>query len=508
MTDHPVAPEQRTVDVDVTDLDTRGRMVTGYASVYGAESRGLEWTETVAPGAFSDVLDADVRCLLNHDPSQVLGRTRAGTLRLFDEARGLRFECDLPESPLGENVRQAVKRGDVDGASFRFAVGEDEWPDGEHRTIKKVKALHDVTVATYGAYPDASVELRTRPQPKEEATVPPETTTAGGLHLEDRSAADDTPSVETRVIEALRRVPKGEARDLSTASVANVSPPELSSYLFDKLRPASIALSTGIQVLSTDREAVVWPKLVSDVSPSFVPELGLIPEGDPGFANLTARPKKIAHRTVVSNEVIDDSIPSITDVLSAHLGRMLALKLDLALFEGDPGTDPNAIQGIKNTPGIQTIAMGTNGALFTDLDPFASALGLLAAVNAPPPYVIVMSPAAWTALSKLKEGGGFNRPLLEAFPTDSAPARIYGAPVFVTSQLSTTESQGTSSTTSSAYVYSPSQVVLIRRQDATIALDRSRLFDHDASEMRGILRADLLVPNAEAVVRITGIKTA
>ena len=95
----------------------------------------------------------------------MLGRTKRGTLRLFDEQRGLRFELDLPDSPLGENVREAVGRGDLDGASFRFVVGDEDW-DGDVRTVDTVKELHDVTIATFAAYPAASVELRTRP-PKE-----------------------------------------------------------------------------------------------------------------------------------------------------------------------------------------------------------------------------------------------------------------------------------------------------------------------------------------------------
>lgn len=159
----PNAPEQRTVDVDVQDIDTRGRTLHGYAAVYGTTSEDLGgFRERIAAGAFADVLDSDVRALLNHDPSQVLGRTRSGTLRLHDEQRGLRFEIDLPESPLGENVRASVARGDIDGASFRFTVNRDSW-DGDLRTVESVKELKDITVATFAAYPSSSVELRTRP---------------------------------------------------------------------------------------------------------------------------------------------------------------------------------------------------------------------------------------------------------------------------------------------------------------------------------------------------------
>ena len=136
-----------------------------------------------------------MRALLNHDPNEVLGRTKSGTLRLFDEERGLRFELDLPDSPLGENVREAVRRGDLDGASFRFEVGQDDWA-GEVRTIQTVKALRDVTLATYPAYPAASIELRTKPEPKEEPKMEEavekheeeEVRSNGNLRVEDRAS--------------------------------------------------------------------------------------------------------------------------------------------------------------------------------------------------------------------------------------------------------------------------------------------------------------------------------
>jgi HK97 family phage prohead protease len=122
------APEQRTIDVDVRDIDTRGRTLHGYAAVYNVESDDLGgFREKIVPGAFAGVLDADVRALLNHNPNEVLGRTKSGTLRLFDEQRGLRFEVDLPDSPIGENVREAVRRKDIDGASCCLLFATPRW---------------------------------------------------------------------------------------------------------------------------------------------------------------------------------------------------------------------------------------------------------------------------------------------------------------------------------------------------------------------------------------------
>lgn len=488
---HPDAPEQRTVDVDVESIDTRGRTLHGYAAVYGVESGDLGgFRETISPGAFADVLGADVRCLLNHDPNQVLGRSAAGTLRLRDEERGLRFECDLPDSPLGENVREAVRRGDIDGASFRFKVAEDEWDEaGERRTIRRIGTLSDVTVATYGAYPQASVELRTRPEPKPNRR-------RGGLRVEDRAAPG--PGMEQRLGEAIRAVRKGESRSLTNADASGgpISPPELSTFLFDKLRPASIGLASGIVVVPTDRQKVTWPQLVSDVDPAWVDELESIPTGEPGFATLEAEPKKLAHLvSPISNEVIDDSEPSAVDVLNGHLVTMMALKLDRGIFEG-LASDPKSITGLKYVSGTQSISMGTNGAALSDYDPIIEAVGKLRDANVPGPYAVACHGSVLTGLELLKESADSNVQL-------PAPANM--PPFWTSSQFSITETKGTATNARSIYVYAPGQIVLVRRKDAEIELDRSRLFNDDASEMRGVARADLLVPNPVAVVRIDGV---
>jgi HK97 family phage major capsid protein len=516
MTEH----EQRTIDVDVRDLDTRGRTLHGYASVYGIESNDLGgFREKIAPGAFRDVLaDADVRCLLNHDPSQVLGRTRAGTLRLFDEERGLRFACDLPESPLGENVREATQRGDIDGASFRFVCGSETWDDArEVRTVTQVSELHDVSVATYGAYPAASVELRTRPEKTEEKenlvntnttstageAAPAVTNSTGGLTVEQRTVAPDDQSLETRVTDALRSVRKGENRSLTTTSAAAIAPGEISTYLFDKLRPASVMLQAGINVVTTTRDSVTWPKLSADVTPTWYSEMDAITPGDPSFVSLTATPRKLAHLVQVSNETVDDSDPGVVTVLNTHLATMLALRLDYFLLEGN-GTAPQ-IRGLKSTSGIQTIDNGgANGGQLTNLDAIADAIGLLEAANVPGPYVTVMPPRTWAAIRKFKDTT--NAPLLTATPTVDAPMQVFNSRVFTSAQLTVAETQGTSTDANSIYVFSPSQIILVRRQDAVIELDRSRLFNVDASELRAKARVDVLVPNPVSVVRIKGVR--
>ena len=128
---------------------------------------------------------------------------------------------------------------------------------------------------------------------------------------------------------------------------------------------------------------------------------------------------------------------------------------------------------------------------------FVRAIGLLRDANVPGPYAIATNPRTVTDLELLKEESGSQKQL-------TPPANL--PPMFTTTQISKTETAGTSSDTTSAYVYAPAQFWLIDRQDAEILIDRSRLFHRDMSEMRAKLRVDFLAPNPVACVRIKGIR--
>jgi len=102
--------------------------VSGYAARYNVLSHMLKpgFKERIASGAFDRVLATkpDVVALFNHNPDQVLGRTTSGTLRLNADKVGLAFELDLPNTTIGRDVYESVKRNDLNGCSFAFALGE------------------------------------------------------------------------------------------------------------------------------------------------------------------------------------------------------------------------------------------------------------------------------------------------------------------------------------------------------------------------------------------------
>lgn len=147
--------------------DSAPAMIVGYAAVFGQYSNDLGgFREMIRPGAFANtILMDDVRALFNHDSNYVLGRNRAGTLRLVEDERGLRIEIDPPDAQWARDLMVSVRRGDVSQMSFQFVVEEDAWQqDGDGlvtRELIRVK-LFDVSPVTFPAYPQTSAQVHKR----------------------------------------------------------------------------------------------------------------------------------------------------------------------------------------------------------------------------------------------------------------------------------------------------------------------------------------------------------
>jgi len=125
-----------------------------------------DFVEQFSANAFSESLSsgADVRALFEHDHTKLLGRTRAGTLKLEEDAIGLRFELMPPDTTLGRDLLVSVERGDISGMSFGFWAKEETWNfDVEpcQRTVAKAE-LFEITVTSIPAYPESSVEIAKR----------------------------------------------------------------------------------------------------------------------------------------------------------------------------------------------------------------------------------------------------------------------------------------------------------------------------------------------------------
>jgi HK97 family phage prohead protease len=159
----------------VNDFEVRqgpagdGMSFSGYAAVFNSDSEPLPFIERIAPGAFKRSLKSknNIRMYLNHDSSMLLATTRAKTLRLMEDERGLKVEADLPDTTIGRDLSTLIQRGDVDSMSFGFSVPArgDSWSDdGMVRELKEVR-LYEVSVVTgFPAYQATSASVRSLDQ--------------------------------------------------------------------------------------------------------------------------------------------------------------------------------------------------------------------------------------------------------------------------------------------------------------------------------------------------------
>lgn len=160
-------PERRFVkpqEVRVESGEAGSKLIGKYGIVYDEWSEDLGgFIERVLPGAADEsIANDDIRSLVNHDPNLILGRNKAGTLRLDSDERGIAYEVDLPDTSYAKDLVESVRRGDITGNSFGFYVIEDRWGriDGKDaRDLVKIQVF-DIGPVTFPAYPQTSVGIR------------------------------------------------------------------------------------------------------------------------------------------------------------------------------------------------------------------------------------------------------------------------------------------------------------------------------------------------------------
>lgn len=141
--------------------------IEGYFAVFNSVYEIMPgMSESIAPGAFDNTLAGDIRALINHDTTLVLGRTKARTLDLRSDSHGLWGRITVnPNDSDAMNLYERVKRGDVDQCSIGFDILNEETDfrdDGSiHWTIREVK-LYEVSPCTFPAYEETNINARTK----------------------------------------------------------------------------------------------------------------------------------------------------------------------------------------------------------------------------------------------------------------------------------------------------------------------------------------------------------
>lgn len=153
------------------DAVSESRTITGTAIVFNSLSVNLGgFKEIIAPLAITQdfINQQDIVMLYNHEEDEgVLARSKfgSGSLNITVDAVGVNFSFECPNTSLGNDTLESIKRGDLDSCSFAFIVGSDEVQRIENeliRTITSFKVIRDLSIVVFPAYEATSTECNSR----------------------------------------------------------------------------------------------------------------------------------------------------------------------------------------------------------------------------------------------------------------------------------------------------------------------------------------------------------
>lgn len=460
---------------DTQPDDSKGKTLSGYAVVFNSPSKDLGgFTEVVSPKAFDGVDLSNVLMLSNHDYSQVLASVKAGTLKLAVDDKGLHFDATLPNTSFANDVYEEVSSGNVDSASFSFAVADDgdEFTKDDSgnitRTINQVKSLFDVSVVAVPAYDDTNVQVDSRSyekfinQNKEE-----------NKNMTEKTIIEPEGNAEKRSFENYIRS-EGEQRDgLTTDGNQPIIPSEVVTPIFEyKQNKANLGQFTTVKTVSTG--SGVYPiSTNSNAILATKKELDEIGDVDAGITGVEFKVSTRAGKIYLSQEIVDDSEVPIVSEVQSQLQKLVNNTDNtniVALLKKATKTAITGVDEIKK-------------AFNVDLDP---------ALN----KMIITNQGGYNYLDTLKDSEG--RYMLQTDPTSPTGSALLGAPVvIVPSSLLPDETDGSFP----LFVGDLSQyVALFKRNQVTTNWQQ---FDSYSQGLAVVVRNDYEVIDDKAMVYLT-----
>lgn len=164
---------------NVRSNDDGKKYIEGYAIVFNQKSKLIrEWGEVfyevIEPTAADNVLnDPGLNVIAAVEHKGMLGRTKSGTLKLIKDEIGVKYVIDVPDTQLGRDTVEHIKRGDYFESSFIFGIADkgvryDTSEEIPVRYISNFSLLRDISIVIDGAYAKTIVKLRNLEQEEEE----------------------------------------------------------------------------------------------------------------------------------------------------------------------------------------------------------------------------------------------------------------------------------------------------------------------------------------------------
>lgn len=111
--------------------------------------------------------NSDIKFLFNHDKERLLARRNRGQGSLNVELRedGVYFSFEIPNTSIGNDLREMIKRNEVTTCSFAFVDGDNiEWDFSNReiptRTVKSIRGLFDLSAVFDAAYSQTEISCR------------------------------------------------------------------------------------------------------------------------------------------------------------------------------------------------------------------------------------------------------------------------------------------------------------------------------------------------------------
>lgn len=150
--------------------ESESRTIAGYAVKFGVRSKPI-WgffEEIIMRGAFDGADMTDVIMTYQHYEDKILARSSSGTLSIKIDEIGVRFSFDAPNTTLGNDMLEMVRRGDISECSFVFTCRSDKWTYADEtngmkydlREIHEIEKVYDLALVVRPAYPTTEAHVR------------------------------------------------------------------------------------------------------------------------------------------------------------------------------------------------------------------------------------------------------------------------------------------------------------------------------------------------------------
>jgi HK97 family phage major capsid protein len=294
-----------------------------------------------------------------------------------------------------------------------------------------------------------------------------------------------------------------KAQQEGTGSLGGFLLPEpASSQIIDLARNKMQVMRAGARTMKMDSATLTLVKILTDPTAYWRAESAAITESDGTFEPINLKAMVVGALIRVSMELLQDA-PNVASTLEQMMASALALEQDRVALLGTGVDEP---MGLDAASGVEVISMGANGAAPTDYDEFSQAVQKVAENNGEAKAVIY-APRTFFTLDRLKEGTT-NAPL-------RGPDSYENLKKLVTNQIPITDTKGSATTCSKAYVGDFSNLLFAIRKDVTVDASKAGggssgndAFAQMEVLIRAFLRMDIAIIRENHFCKIEGIKAS